>query len=474
MIFLRKSSLRAAVFRKRSGGITVWLALCFLVFLSLYQICLMSVWKQFQRQRAEQTVEAGMFSLFSEYERHLLDEYDLFYVDASFRSGTERQDELCSHLWHFVENNVSDVSGQGIYGLHLEGVNVKNLVRATDGRGAVFYRQAVQIMKEKTGVSLAEDWIVSGEFQETAEEGAQRFEEDCGTYGGSTADYGEEEETEAVQWDGLWNSFTLSRAVPGGCTLSEKAVNLTTVPSRRELSVGTGKADGTEDQILQKQWFLAYLCEYMKHAQEMLPRQRSSGSLDYQLEYIINGKASDGENLEQTANRILLMREGINYLFLLSHQEFNKKAELLADALAGITGNPAIIEGVKHLILLGWAYGESLVELRQLLGGYELAVIKSESDWQVPLSGLLSVLDHPDPYDAQVKRQTGVGYEGYLRLFLMLEPAETLAMRALDIIEGELRNMEGCGKIHMDHCVESLTGQVWFDGICLERTFGYE
>ena len=81
--------------------------MCFLVFLGLYLVCLQSVQKQYQKKQAEQAVEAGMFSLFSEYEPHLLKQYDLFFLDTSFGGGAERTDELSSHLWQFVENNAA-------------------------------------------------------------------------------------------------------------------------------------------------------------------------------------------------------------------------------------------------------------------------------------------------------------------------------------------------------------------------------
>lgn len=477
MIFLRRSSLRAAVFKKSSGQITVWLSLSFLVFLSLYTVCLESVQKQQRRQRAERAVEAGMFSLFSEYEPHLLEKYDLFYLDTSFRSGREKTDELCSHLWNFTKSNLTDVRGRDLPGLDLQGVNVEKLVRATDGGGAVFYRQAVQIMKEKMGVDLAEDWVLQETLREDMEDGAKRFQEDCERYEGSVEDYEDEEEeleAEARQWDGLRKHFLFTSALPDTGTLSQKGVDLSSVPSKRTLSTGVGYADGTENGLLEKQWFISYLCEYMTQAQEMFPAFDVSGYLDYQLEYILCGKSSDSENLEQVIGELLLMREGANYAFLLTHANYREKAELLANLLAGLTGNPAVIEGLEHLILLGWAYGESLVEVRQLLGGYELSIYKEEENWQVPLSGLLSLIGNPGKYDVQAKQQKGLDYENYLRMLLMLQPAETLAMRSLDMIEGELQQIVGCEKIHVDHCVEKLTAQIWLDGISLERTYGYE
>lgn len=477
MTYLKRLFPRAAVFKTCSGGITLWLALCFLVFLSLYQVCFQSVWKQLQRQRAEQAAEMGLFSLLSEFEPHLLEQYDLFYLDTSFQTGTEKQDELCGHLWRFVNQNLTDDADKPLLGMKLSGVNIKNLVRATDGNGAVFYRQAIQVMNERTGASLAEDWL----WQENLsgmEENAEKFGKDCEVYEGSVRDYSTDEEEgmdeEALEWDGVRDQFSLSLAVPGKDRISHKAVSLTDAPSQREMSVGMGSAEGTEDQIISKQWFISYLCEYLKQAQEMLPEERADGWLDYQLEYVLCGQTSDKDNLDKTMQRLLLMREGVNYVFLLTHPEFEKKAELLADVLAGFTMNAGLMKGLKHLILLGWAYGESLVEVRQLLGGYELSVFKTEGDWQVPLSGVLSLPEEPGKYDVQVKRQEGIGYEGYLRFFLTFCSSEELAMRTLDVIEGELQELAGCENIHLDHCVEQLTAQIWLDGIYLERTSGYE
>lgn len=36
-------------------------------------------------------------------------------------------------------------------GLNLQGVNLEDLVRATDGDGAVFYHQAIEVMEGKMG-----------------------------------------------------------------------------------------------------------------------------------------------------------------------------------------------------------------------------------------------------------------------------------------------------------------------------------
>ncbi|MCD8097771.1 MAG: DUF5702 domain-containing protein [Lachnospiraceae bacterium] len=447
--------------------------------MSLYLLCLQSVQKQSARRQAEQAVESGLFSLFSEYEPHLLEDYDLFCLNTSFRSGMERSDEICSHLWKFTKDNITGTTGNALEGLTLQGVNVQDFVRVTDGNGAVFYRQAVGVVKQKTGISLAEEWILDDALQAEMSENSSRFQEDCADFEGSVVNYENEDdeavEAEAFEWDGIWNHFALSQAVKSTAALSEKSITLSNVPSGRDLSVGVGSADGSEDGVLEKQLFISYLCDYMTNAQEALPAEESgSAYLDYQMEYILCGQASDQQNLEQTLRMLLLMREGVNYAFLLSHPTYSEKAETLAYLLAGITLNEALIQSVKQLILLGWAYGESLVEVRQLLQGYELAVVKEEADWQLPLGGVLGLIGNPGRYDAQSPAQEGISYETCLRIFLTTKSAQTLAMRSLDVIEGELQLEEGCEQIHLDHCIEGLTAQVWMNDIYMERTYQYE
>ncbi len=477
--FLKRLCLRAAASKRCSGQITVWLSLSFLVFLSLYLLCPQSVQKQSARRQAEQAVESGLFSLFSEYEPHLLEDYDLFCLDTSFRSGTERSDEICSHLWKFTKDNITGSTGNALEGLTLQGVNVQDFVRVTDGNGAVFYRQAVEVVKQKTGISLAEEWILDDAFQAEMSENSSKFQEDCADFEGSVVNYENEDdetvEAEAFEWDGIWNHFALSQAVKSTAALSEKSITLSNVPSGRDLSVGVGSVDGSEDGVLEKQLFISYLCDYMTNAQEALSAEESgSAYLDYQMEYILCGQASDQQNLEQTLRMLLLMREGVNYAFLLSHPTYSEKAETLAYLLAGITLNETLIQSVKQLILLGWAYGESLVEVRQLLQGYELAVVKEEADWQLPLGGVPGLIGNPGRYDAQSPVQEGISYETCLRIFLTTKSAQTLAMRSLDVIEGELQLEEGCEQIHLDHCIEGLTAQVWMNDIYMERTYQYE
>ena len=83
-------------------------------------------------------------------------------------------------------------------------------------------------------------------------------------------------------------------------------------------------------------------------------------------------------------------------------------------------------------------------------------------------------MGNPGAYDEQKTEQKGMSYESFLRLFLTIQSSETLAMRGLDIIEGQLQKNAGCERIHVDHCIDRLTAQIWMDSLQMERSYHYE
>ena len=115
-----------------------------------------------------------------------------------------------------------------------------------------------------------------------------------------------------------------------------------------------------------------------------------------------------------------------------------------------------------------------MVEVRQLLQGKEITLLKEADNWQVPLSGVLLLAGDVGRYDEQKIEQKGMNYESFLRLLLTMYPEESLAMRGLDVIEGELQQIDGCENIHVDHCIEKMTAQIWLEDVQLERSYQYQ
>ena len=146
------------------GSITVFLALILSLILSLVCTSIESVRMAAARTQILSGLDIGLYSLFGQYDRELLEDYDLFFLNASGDSGNLNlgavYDELESYMKPVLNQNsqkLSVVQG-GFTGYRL----------ATDEDGEVFYRQAVNYVRDTLG-SRGVEMILDG-FQEKQEQ----------------------------------------------------------------------------------------------------------------------------------------------------------------------------------------------------------------------------------------------------------------------------------------------------------------
>ena len=74
------------------------------------------------------------------------------------------------------------------------------------------------------------------------------------------------------------------------------------------------------------------------------------------------------------------------------------------------------------------------MDLRSLLAGNRVPLIKSKESWQLSLSSLLTLGTEEDQNEG-MDTEGGLLYREYLRMLLFLEKQESCAVRALGIIE---------------------------------------
>ena len=117
------------------------------------------------------------------------------------------------------------------------------------------------------------------------------------------------------------------------------------------------------------------------------------------MEYILAGRQSDRENLEAVANKLVLLRFVPNYLYLQTNSTRQAEARAAAGTLCTLLAVPAVTEAAAQGILLAWAYGESVMDVRTLLNGKKIAVVKDDASWQLSLSGLMKLGTEEDTGD---------------------------------------------------------------------------
>lgn len=65
----------------------------------------------------------------------------------------------------------------------------------------------------------------------------------------------------------------------------------------------------------------------------------------------------------------------------------------MAEALAGFTGNPAVVRLVQTGVIAAWAYVESILDIRALLAGDKIALIKTETQWTAQFGSLAAAFE---------------------------------------------------------------------------------
>ena len=159
-----------------------------------------------------------------------------------------------------------------------------------------------------------------------------------------------------------------------------------------------------------------------------------------ELEYIISGKADEEKAARSVKNDLLVLRNGMNLIYLYSCDE--KRTAVAAAAEAATPGPAAAV--TQALIMETWAFLEAKNDIRILCDKKPVRFIKYDENWAVSLENVLSMLfgdEDSEGSEDEIKgyirpeQMEGMGYEDYLRILFGIVPEETRTLRMMDIIQ---------------------------------------
>jgi hypothetical protein len=237
-----------------------------------------------------------------------------------------------------------------------------------------------------------------------------------------------------------------------GSSSTSGRVNLAEYYSHR--SAGQSQQAGSYDSswvnnLATSVLFSNYLFEKMGYYGNL----KEGSRLDYQIEYILIGEDTDEKNLKKIKNRIFLWRFADNVRLYFTDSA--KKAEAHAIAVATCFLVPELIESVTNGILFAWAYDESKDDLKKLLEGGKVPLIKR----------------------SLYSNEGGLEYYQYLGLMLFLQNEDKKLARTMDIMEMDIRLTPGNRNFRIDWCVESFRATVDFRdryaNYAIDRQYGY-
>ena len=188
-------------------------------------------------------------------------------------------------------------------------------------------------------------------------------------------------------------------------------------------------------------------------------------ALEYETEYIICGKSSDGGNLQSVVNRISLIRMVMNMTYLLQSPAKSGAVHSVAAALASAVFMPFLEELFYMLIMAAWAYAEALVDCRCLLGGGKVPFLKSDTTWTLSLGQLGKLgAGQMEGYARADASDSGHSYEDYLHMLLLTVNREKKYIRLINLIEANTRLEDGGQDFNAGLCVFGIS-------ICADFTF---
>ena len=461
----------------RDGSITIFLALILCLMISLLGAGLHSVRMQAARSQILNALDIGLFSLFSEYDRTLLDEYDLFAIDTSNAGG---QPDMAS-LYDEFASYFLPVLAQNTQKLILLSGGFCGYTLLTDDQGEALYDQITEYMLQTIGAQgiLAVRDRLSGQRESSAmaEAAGQQLENN-----GSMESYDREirsaadrsqAEAEARKAEAESQGFEdfesgthmevenpipvierirqmgiLGLVVPASHGISGETINRAGLPSGRILARGYGIEAGGRisigplDDLLFIQYIMTKLGNY---------RRPASSGLRYQVEYIIGQRLSDSDNLETVARRLLLIREGVNAAALAADPGKMSQVRALASAIASGFLVPPATPAIEAALVLSWAFGESILDVRELFDGGRVPLIKDASNWQLTLQNLPRLLERLD-IDRR-NDQRGLAYQDYLQILLLAKTKTQQKYGTMDMLEQTLRARDGWDGFRLDACI---------------------
>jgi hypothetical protein len=208
------------------------------------------------------------------------------------------------------------------------------------------------------------------------------------------------------------------------------------------------------DEALYNEYLFLYFDSYADTLKGKSAKPQTE--LAYPLEYILCGKSSDAENLNEVTARLMLIRQGMNFTCLMLSPSKREEAMSLASAMTGFTGSLPAVKTAQLLVLTAWSYAEALTDLRVLFEGKKISAVKTEAGWNTSLEQLLT-LDFPEGREDP----GGISYDEYLRILLLSCPLIPKYFRTMGAMEsGMIR--AGEADFRMSGYLFSFEGEAQF------------
>ena len=424
----------------RKGVITVYLAITFSILLSMMLGAIQAAKYSAYRVVCECALQSALLSAFGEYNKELLEQYDLLYIDLSYMTNQVSYKALTDRMESYMNENLKEpeerlLFANDFFGTGNAHVSMTRCEKASDLFGSNLKKQAVEYTKDFIGADFITDFLslirVKKEYaldeesfkkkkEELDKEASEALENAKSEKGITEGTKNENTQNENTKNDGSetitgketedaktinsmlsidyldmtyirpLTAFLLKENVSG---VSGKHFQILDAPSFRlksNLESSEGAFSETETDPLADVYFTEYIVR--KTGNYVRPKENSY--LQYEAEYIYGGRNNDSENLGLVVESIFFIRTAANFISLEQDEEKKEVVDQIAEGISALTEIPAPV--VSALIMCIWAAGEASYDVEDLYNGERVELIKNADDFNLSIKGGLKNLlpDH--------------------------------------------------------------------------------
>lgn len=469
-------------FMKVKGQITVYLALSFTIMVSLFISVYDSARMSCAGVCAKCLADSALSSSFAEYNKELLEQYDLMFVDLSYLSNSPSPDNIARHIENFMKeeadlaNNNHFLWVNDVTGFSGETADIKGYRLASDNCGYYMKKQAVEYMQSLTLQDLPGRII--GEVDLLESYGINPDESSKDLLSCSEADEGADIDNEwsqsVIKQEMLKSVSDMILDSIGDNDMTEHVINISDTTMFRSLNQGTygniGSYFSPADEVL----FNEYIMFKFSNKTDIIENHY----MHMEAEYVIGGFPTDFTNFSQTMLEIYMIRMAANEITLNTDGDLKKKADNLGSILSELTDIPK--PAATEIVIMIWSMFESMGDMYDIGKNIRVPLIKSGDEIQFDISNFLQRkmalsdkeggnVSKGSPDYQNKKYGHGLDYEEYLRILLFMTNPIVKQYRTMDLIELNLRH-SGSGNefFRMDSCTDMIDVE-----ITIESSYGY-
>lgn len=405
------------------------------------------------KSKVSNVSKIGIESAFADYNRILFEDYGILAIDSGYCSEQMDLDRVANRISVYLSDNLC-VDGTSFFKANPSVPNIKEFGLLTDDNGAPFIKQAAKVAmynmpsdlingieSDLEGVnaneldsSKAEEMMTESTIKISEMENDENTEKQEIESPLSSEDQAMLEENGnpidlAMEWKG---KAVLSQVIEDVSTLSEKNIG-TEIPSNRQFAINGSYT--TNISSVEKILFTQYLGSKFSSYGD----KKDHEGLEYEWEYVINGKNTDIKNLEGTVEKLIFFREIQNLITLAEDAARQQEALSIATAICATFAIPALITPIQAGIIAAWAYLESILDVRLLLSGGKVPIVKTPEQWT---SNILMFPNYISPQVTANNVGQGLSYKDYLKAMTVIINTGLLGIRALDVVEYSIRENE--------------------------------